>query len=235
MPPEENPSASNYSLAGSEGGEDRSPSDVDGLMEILRLGDVRGPLPAFTHVHVVYALMLIQKHSKVGRKKLSELLGLGEGSVRTLLQKLSRLGLVTATRGGYGLSKRGFELLSFINSKIVRLTELRTPMPWKSPHNTGLVVRGGADVVTSGIIQRDASIRYGAEEALILTCLGDGLHMPGVSNLSKEHPDFAEQITSSLQPAEGDVVIIAGARDALVSRYAALGAALTLLRSGGKS
>lgn len=206
-------------------------SDLESMLEqILSLGDVRGPLPAFSPVHMIYALMLIQDYGRIGRKRLSDLLSLGEGSVRTLIKKLDSLGLVTAGKSGYALSEKGSGLLRLLSSKITKLTELKIPLPWKSPHNTGIVVRGAASSVKSGIVQRDASIRFGAEEALILTYSEDGLQMPMISNLSRERPDFAAQIVDSLHPSKGDVIIITGARDSVASRYAALGAALTLLR-----
>lgn len=199
------------------------------LSEIESISETRGPLPAFTHVHIIYAILVIRNFGTIGRKRLAEQLALGEGSVRTMLQRLSGLGLVKPSRGGYGLSNKGMMLHSYITSRIILLTEVKIPLPWKSPHNAAVIVKGAAGKITSGIPQRDASIRHGALEALILTFDKNGLHMPRVANLSEERPQFARQILETLRPDLGDVIIIAGADEIFTARYAALGAALTLL------
>ena len=58
-----------------------------------------GPLPRFAEVHVRMALELIAKHERIGRKQLAGELGVGEGSMRTILNQLKKRGLITgATR-----------------------------------------------------------------------------------------------------------------------------------------
>jgi predicted transcriptional regulator len=209
--------------------------DIADILEQIGRLETRGPLPAFTKVHVIYAIQIIRSHGTIGRKRLAELLSLGEGSVRTMLQRLRGLGLVTPAKGGYSLSDKGMQLDSYLRSRMTSLMELKIAMPWRSPHNVAAVVKGAAGHVTTGIPLRDASIRLGAAEALVLTYDREGLHMPRIANLSKERPEFAKQILETLKPEEGDVIIIAGADDAVASRYAALGAALTLIFPSAQS
>ena len=66
-----------------------------------------GPLPRFAEVHVRMALDLIAKHGLVGRKQLMNELGVGEGSMRTILNQLKKQGLITSSRGGHALTAKG--------------------------------------------------------------------------------------------------------------------------------
>ena len=206
-------------------------SDESRLLDsLLKMGDVKGPTPAFTHVHMIYALTLLHQLGRAGRKRLSELLSLGEGSVRTLLQKLLSLTLVKSDRGGYRLTEKGMRLLTRLGAMVSPLTELDFPMPWRSERNIAVVVSGIKGLKGTGVEQRDVAIRYGASEAMVLTYERDGLHMPKVANLSVERPEFSSKIINRLRPKPGDIIIITGSPDLATSKYSALGAALSLIR-----
>ena len=81
-----------------------------------------------------------------------------------------------------------------------------------------------------GIEERDEAIRAGANATLVLAMENGEVHMPKVSNLSRESPQLAASIIKNLNPADGDVIIITSANSKMTARYSALAAALLLLR-----
>lgn len=52
------------------------------MQRASRLG---GPVPKFNEYHIWKALDCLDETTPVGRKRLSQLLGIGEGSTRTIL------------------------------------------------------------------------------------------------------------------------------------------------------
>lgn len=66
-----------------------------------------GRAPFFTEAHVIKALEVISADKSIGRKKLSEILSLDEGTTRTLVRHLKNEGLVKVSKAGITLSNLG--------------------------------------------------------------------------------------------------------------------------------
>lgn len=202
---------------------------MEQLRKLFLAKEGKGPLPAFTGVQLVYLIMLVGAETFVGRKRLTQLLGIGEGSVRTMLSKLAEWGMIASTRSGVTLTEKGRRLYEALSSALSPLMKVGFEMPWTASENYGVVVKGKADMVASGLEERDEAVRNGAAAAMVLTSLPDGIHMPRISNLSVERPDFAEKVSSFFKPSAGDVIIIAGADEERKAKFSALAAALKLL------
>lgn len=189
-----------------------------------------GPLPTFTAVQVLGVLLYLGRTRVVGRKKLSGVLEIGEGAVRNILGRLRSAGLIEVERRGCRLSEKGLEVYRRLAEVLVEHGRLEgVEMPWQYPENYSVLVKDRASKLRRGLEQRDAAIRAGAEAVMILVYRNGCLHMPGVSNISKERPEFAAKLVEALRPGEGDVVIIAAAGRAADARNGALAAAQTLL------
>lgn len=192
--------------------------------------DVKGgPAPYFEILHVVMALRVIGENPGIGRKELSKRLGLGEGSVRTLLNKLRKNDLITITRDGCSVSKAGLEIYNWLFGKISPLYEIDLKEIWGNQFSVGVVVRSGEELVKKGIEQRDAAIRYGATGAMTLIFKSGKLLMPELTNLSDEFPEFAARLLNNFSLNEGDVLIIVGANNYHNAWLGAIAAALTTL------
>ncbi len=210
----------------------RGSSGIKQLLETLSTISPKGPAPAFKPQHLLYALLILGERGPLGRKRLSESMGLGEGSIRTVLQRLRRLGLVSMSRGGYGLSEVGRELYDALSSQLFGPRLVGFELPIKARHAAGVVVRGLGEAVRSGVEERDAAVKAGADAALIFIFRDGKLLMPPESNITSEQPKLAEDISREFKPGEEDVIIIAGAEDPQTASYAALAAGLTLLQAG---
>jgi DNA-binding MarR family transcriptional regulator len=182
-----------------------------------------GPLPRFAEVHVRRALELIAEHKTIGRKQLAKKLGVGEGSMRTILNQLKKHGLITSYRGGHALTAKGRQAvgrpLKFVQVDAGDLTVGEV--------DVATVVRGAASKVKKGIEQRDEAIKAGADGATVLVFRADKLRFPeGFARVDRE---VVRQLARMFNLREGDVVIIGTASD-LIKAEAGVKAAVQSLR-----
>lgn len=182
----------------------------------------KGPLPRFSKIHVQLTLELISKHKRIGRKQLTSKLGIGEGSVRTILDHLKKEGLISSSKGGHSLTEKGKSLLGEPQPLVpVAAGDLAI-----GKVSVATIVRGAADRVKRGIEQRDEAIKVGADGATVLIFRGGKLRLlGGFAAIKKE---ISEKLIKSLQPREGDVVIIGAGKDLLTAEAGARAAARTL-------
>ncbi|MEM0481539.1 MAG: DUF4443 domain-containing protein [Nitrososphaerota archaeon] len=188
-----------------------------------------GPTPSFSHFHVVRAIYLIADSPGIGRKRLAEALGLGEGVARTLLSRLKIEGLVETDRTGCFLTGKAQALYSELMARMGRPRLLEIRDTWPYPVSVGIVVKGVADLVKRGLEQRDAAIRAGAKGAMTLVYQAGRLLMPAVSDVTAEHPEFANKILEAMRPEEGDAIIISGAENLHDAENGVVAAALATL------
>ncbi|MEM4574173.1 MAG: DUF4443 domain-containing protein [Candidatus Caldarchaeum sp.] len=202
---------------------------MESIRKLLFTRQVKGPSPAFTGIQLLYLIFLVGSEPFIGRKRLTQLLGLGEGSVRTMLSRLSRLGYAKSTRSGIVLTDNGKQLHEKLTLIVKSLKKVDFEMPWEAAVNYGVLLRGVADNVSTGVEERDEAVRHGALAAMILAKLSDGLYMPKITNLSVERPEFANTVEAFFQPEVGDVIIITGAGTEHEAKYSALAAAFKLV------
>ena len=62
-----------------------------------------GPIPKFSDYHIWKTLDCLDKNNPIGRKKLSSMIGVGEGSTRTILGILQEHGLVDIDKSGVSI------------------------------------------------------------------------------------------------------------------------------------
>ncbi|MFB0543442.1 MAG: DUF4443 domain-containing protein [Candidatus Bathyarchaeia archaeon] len=201
------------------------------LIERVAKRAAPGRTPSFKEVHVLKALELISSGPRVGRKRLGELLGLGEGVVRTLLRHLQGEGLIEVARKGVGLTGRGGSLLAALRAYVSIGAEVpRSPLTI-GPKNFAVLVRGAGDHVQSGVEQRDAALRAGALGATTLVFEGERLILPGMEEPLPAAEEVYDLLLSRLRPKRGDVIIIGSSHDILSAELGVKTAALELLKS----
>ncbi|MCS7145653.1 MAG: DUF4443 domain-containing protein [Nitrososphaerota archaeon] len=188
-----------------------------------------GPTPTFSHVHVVRAIFVIAESPGIGRKRLAEALGVGEGVARTLLSRLRSEGLIETNRTGCFLTKKAQTLQRELELSISRPQQLNIKNTWPYLFSVGVIVKSAANLVRRGLEQRDEAVRAGAGGAITLVYHGGRLLMPGISDVSAEHSDFAKKVIEEMKPAEGDVIIISGAESLQAAENGAIAAALATL------
>ncbi len=202
------------------------------LIEMLKeiITDTRGgPTPYFDVVHIVMAIRLIGEHLGIGRKELSKRLGIGEGSVRTLLNKLKGSEIISITKEGCKLSDKGLKIYNWLLEMIPTINEVDLKEIWGHQFSVGVIIRNSEHLIKKGIEQRDAAVKFGAAGAITLIFKSGRLLMPEIADLSIEYPDFAAKLMSKFLLNEGDVLILVGADNFNYAYYGALAAALATI------
>lgn len=181
-----------------------------------------GPLPRFAEAHIRRALELIAGRGAMGRAQLARELRIGEGSARTILGRLREQGLITSSRGGHRLTAKGRRSLG----KLLKFVQVDAGDLTVGEVDVATIVRGAAKRVRLGVEQRDEAIKAGAAGATVLIFKDGRLRFPG--GILGVREDLSEALVKALKPAEGDVIIIGTASDAVRAEEGAKAAARSL-------
>ena len=187
-----------------------------------------GRPPAYTEAHALMGIEAIGKGLGIGRQQLSRELGLGEGTIRTLVGRMKALGLVETSQGGMHLTREGTAALEALGDLAWGCCLPDLPIT-VGPLNYAVLIRGAAPKVKGGIEQRDAAIIAGASGATTLVLDDQGLIMPGMEAPIAE--SVRSLIMEELGPSPGDAIIIGSSDDPILAEIAAKSAALKLLES----
>jgi DNA-binding PadR family transcriptional regulator len=181
-----------------------------------------GPLPRFAEVHIRETLDLIEKYGRVGRKQLAEKLGVGEGSMRTILNMLKKQSLITSSRGGHALTAKGKHFLG----KPLEFVRVDAGDLTVGEVDVATIVRGASAKIKRGIEQRDEAIKAGAAGATVLIFKNCKLQFP--DRFIEVGKKVSETIIKTLKPQEGDAIVIGTADDVVSAEAGARTAARTL-------
>lgn len=202
---------------------------VKKVLEKLLKGRAPGPSPEFTIFHLIKALKLISQ-GPVGRGKLSEKLGTGEGTSRTLIERLKDAELIASSKEGCFLTKHGKKFWKKIETIFPEKVELGENELTLKPYNIAILIKDCANRVQTGMKQRDAAIIVGAGGATTLIMKENMLTMPAVSeNVAEDFPEAYRQIVGLLKPKENDVIIVVSADSLEKAEYGAFAAGWSLL------
>jgi len=173
----------------------------------------RGAYPEFKIEDAVAVLFLLK--TPKGRKQISEELNLGEGTVRTLLKKLSSVRLVESQQKGHSLSEKGIEVVREMSKLFSEPLEVS---PLEDFVTYALVVKNPPEF--KSIELRDEAIRFFARGAMILIVQENEIVFPEDRRALKETlPELSEDL-KKLPVENGDLVIVTWANtkaDALKS------------------
>lgn len=185
---------------------------------------------SFDLVHVFKAMQLMETKKKISRSILIRDLGLGEGSVKTLVKHLKMNGLIENSNAGMWLTDKGRAMYLKLYSVIPAETDIPKCSIALGKFNHAVLVRGVAHNVKTGIEQRDAAIKSGAIGATTLVFSEEKLTMPDKElDWLRKEPKIHDLITTKLRPIDDDVIIIVSADDRKTAEKAAKSVALQLI------
>ncbi len=204
--------------------------NVEVFKELLNIPHkTKGAKPSFTSIDLISCFWLISE-GKTSRANLSVALGLGEGTVRTIISILSNLGYIQADNSGCTLSLNGISKkkeLSLIINKVVCLKK-QNPLTFNLP-SCAIVLSNCKGLVGNGVVQRDRAIKYGADGATTLIVEDGKLMFPEEfedSQYSKELNEFTIEIK---ELKDGDTVILSYSNELHLAQRGCWAAALSLL------
>ena len=184
-----------------------------------------GPMFRFGDTNVYWALHLLSDGKRMGRKVLADLVGVGEGSMRRILDTLKEWEMISVKQTGITITKTGS---GFLNELPVKVLDLNLGDVVLGRYQQAVKVYGVAHKIENGMQQRDAGIRMGASGCTTIVVRDGKLMMPPDWDLEKERPEIAEMIGRNIGLSANDVIIIGGADDIHSAVNAALAAAFEL-------
>jgi predicted transcriptional regulator len=188
-----------------------------------------GPSTTFTAAHIFFALELMAA-KPIGRNQLARKLGVGEGTVRTIISRLKNCGLIETSRKGCNLTSKGCTVWNKFETLFPRRAELGKTELTNAKHNYAFLVKNSGNKVKSGIEQRDAAVVAGATGAVIIVSKKGQLTIESVSNrLEKQFPTAADQIQKTFCPEDNDVVVLVEATLPLKVKQGVFAASWTLI------
>ncbi len=184
-----------------------------------------GPLPKYSDYHIWKAIETLDGRNTIGRKKLAELLGIGEGSTRSIISIMQEQGLVTIGKSGILLTAKGMEFRKKTHMEIA--PDIDVDGLTIGEANVAVRIPKMARSVKYGCEERDAAIKSGASGATTLIYTGGKLSFPG-----SDHPVDAkaeESIRSCFQLKSDDVIIIGTGPTLEAAEIGAVNAGLAIL------
>ena len=182
-----------------------------------------GPTPKFSLFHVWKTYDVLSSQGPVGRKGLSQMLNIGEGSTRTILDKMIKEGSVENTKKGAVLTERGRKLFraSGIFAAPVNIESLTL-----GPKDCAVLVRGMAERINTGYEQRDEAVRSGAMGATTLVFRDGRLMFPDDPKVPDQSP--LQPLRALFTLEENDAIIVGTAHSYGAAEKGAVTAALAL-------
>lgn len=189
-----------------------------------------GPPTTFTPFHI-YCVLEILSQNPTGRNKLANKIGVGDGTIRTIINRLKNTGLILNTKEGCTLTPKGQEVWQQFEQVFPQKSEISKTEITPSEFNYGFMIKNQGDKIQSGIDQRDAAIIAGAKRAIVLIAKQGSLYVASVDQcIEKEYRTSTQEIRKKINPqSDRDVIIIAGAETPLNAKSGAFAAAWTLL------
>ena len=185
-----------------------------------------GPMFRFNDGHVYWALHLLSKGERIGRKHLADLIGVGEGSMRRIIETLKEWNFIDVRQSGISIAPGGLAFLEQIPMTPVDIPIL--PGSMVGMYSQGVLVRGVSGKVKNGMEQRDAGIKVGASGCTTLVIRDGMLMIPPDWNLDAKEPEAARAIRATGM-TDQDVLIIGTGDNPLVAIEAAINAAFELI------
>ena len=184
-----------------------------------------GPMFRFDDTNVYWALHLLSGGKRIGRKALAELVGVGEGSMRRILDTLKEWEMVSVKQTGVTITKTG---TGFLNELPLKVLSIELGDVVVGTYQQAVKVIGVSSKIENGMQQRDAGIRAGASGCTTILFRNGILMMPPDWDLDKERPEIADKIRKNVSLGQNDVIIVGGSEDPHSAVSAALTAAFEL-------
>jgi len=185
-----------------------------------------GPMFRFSDANIYWALHVLSDGRRVGRKKLSEMVGIGEGSMRRIIDTLKEWNFIIVKQTGITITKAG---QTFLTQIPIRVVDVELGGSTVGDYSQSVLVLGVSDKVYNGMQQRDAGIKVGATGCTTVVIRDGVLMIPPDWNVDMMNPELAYKIRKETGITQNDVIIVGSADTKLLAIEAAINAAFELI------
>lgn len=189
--------------------------------------------PTYKISHILYTIMFLGKQEKgIGRYRIKDEVGLGEGSMKTLLSRLRDEAIIKVDvqrQKGHVLTDVGHQLSDRLYSMF------HFPLPLENRDNNYVVGKNASYTIIKsaylkenfsiGIPQRDEAIKIGGSGATCLMYDGNRVIFPGKDQYS---PNIQGLNIQGIK--KNDIILIGGGNSPQKANLALFAAVLSLLK-----
>jgi len=184
-----------------------------------------GNIHNYVKTDVIRAFLLIK--GNISRNELVSKLGLGEGTVRTILDILKDKNLIYSTKKGHSLTEKGSLFFKKIEKSIV-VKRLMLEDFYPELEKTVVLLKKADKNIKISFEQRDIAVKQGAEGAVILR-FDKELYIPDADiNFKESYKKAYDEILKCFDFKKGDILIICFANTSRNSENGALEIAINL-------
>ena len=184
-----------------------------------------GPMFRFNDANVYWALYVLSDGKRMGRKRLAEEVGVGEGSMRRIIDTLKEWGFILIKQTGITITKAG---QAFLNQLPIRPVSVNLGEAVVGEYQQAVLVLGAANKVVNGMEQRDMGIKVGGAGCTTIVIRDGNLMIPPDWNLDEKDPESAYKIRKETGITQSDALIIGGGDTHTSAVEAAVSAALNM-------
>ena len=164
---------------------------------------------SFNPAHVFKTLQLLKRDGHVSRLLLINELGLGEGSIKTLIKHLKMEKLIITTQKGTAMTEWGEKIFEEMSQYICCETQVPKSSISIAEYNHAILLRNMKFAIKQGVEQRDAAIKMGAKGATTLLFNNGKFLIPGSRfNALKGEKAIEKLLKDNLKPEENDIIVI---------------------------
>ena len=184
-----------------------------------------GPMFRFNDANVYWSLYLLSDGRRIGRKRLADEVGVGEGSMRRILDTLKEWEFIQIKQTGITITKAG---LAFLDQLPMRPVDIFVEGSVMGAFQQGVLVLNVADKVVNGMEQRDVGIKVGATGCTTMVIRDGKLLVPPDWDVDENDPATAQKVRNDIGMTENDALIIGGGDTQCLATEAAVSAALEM-------
>ncbi len=194
-----------------------------------------GPSPLFDLTHVIAVVLAIGDAGTMGRARMGREVGLGQGSIRTLIGRLVAEGLVKTRQSGCTLTDSGMEMYHQLRAGVSAIQTLECQGLRIGELCLGALIKGGYENLGSVTEIRDLALRHGAYGAVIYAYSSNKLFLPSMPEMKEpEMQNIMRRLVDIFHPHEGDIILVCGAQKSQSAKNALLAVAYSILTKDAK-
>ena len=184
-----------------------------------------GNIPSYVKTDIIRAFLLIKEN--ISRNELVSKLGLGEGTVRTILNILKEKGLICSTKQGHSLTEKGNLFLKKTEKSIV-VKRLILEDFYPNLKKVVILLKKVGKNIKISFEQRDIAVKQGADGAVILK-FDNNLYIPDADiNFKENYKKAYNEILKCFDFKKGDILTICFAESLRNAENGALAIALSM-------
>lgn len=181
----------------------------------------------FSIPHVFKALQLLSRERFVSRATFGKEIHLGEGAVKTLISHLKEVKMIESTKSGNFLTEKGKKFSDQIQKIILKECSIKKCSLITGKNNHAIILKDYAFAIKSGLEQRDYAVMYGSSGCITILFHENRFVFPREdTDCFSNDEKTKKHLLESLEPKEGDVIIVSSSNDQFVAEISAKNSAL---------